>query len=80
MCISWTIKCLILLMHGATMRFKLHESLEVISPHPALYITMQTAVIINTCRGVREFLTEQCIRSAWSVDPYCFENVYSGEY
>ena len=22
MCISWTIKCLILLMHGATMKFK----------------------------------------------------------
>ena len=27
MCISWTIKCLILLMHGVTMKFNVNSSL-----------------------------------------------------
>ena len=27
MCINWTIKCLILLMHGATMKFNLYSVL-----------------------------------------------------
>jgi hypothetical protein len=43
MCISWTIKCLILLMHGATMKFILKHclgtehfriSLGVLEPKP----------------------------------------------
>jgi hypothetical protein len=35
---------------------------------------MQKAVTLNTCRIVRKFLAEQCIRSAWSVRPYSFGN------
>jgi hypothetical protein len=36
---------------------------------------MHKAVILNTCRIVRKFLADQCIRSAWSQsDPHSFEN------
>jgi hypothetical protein len=42
--------------------------------HPALYILMQKAVILNTCCIIRTFLAEQWITSAWSVRPVFFEN------
>ena len=38
---------------------KLHESLKLLNPHPVLYILMQKAVTLNTCRIVRKFLAEQ---------------------
>ena len=42
--------------------------------HPALYILMQKAVILNTCCIIRTFLAEQWITSAWSVRPVFLEN------
>jgi hypothetical protein len=57
-----------------TITNKLHEILELNNLHPALFILMQKAVILNTCRIIRKFLAEQRIRSVWSVRPYCFEN------
>ena len=36
-----------------------HEMLTLLNLHPALYITMQTAVIINKCRIVRKLFAEQ---------------------
>jgi hypothetical protein len=37
---------------------KLHGSLKQLNFRPALYILMQKAVILSTCRIVREFVTE----------------------
>ena len=48
---------------------KLHENLKLPNLCSGLYILMQKAVIIHTCRTVWMFLTEQWIRSAWSVGP-----------
>jgi hypothetical protein len=38
--------------------YKLHESSELPSLLPALYILIQKAVILNTCRISRKFLAE----------------------
>jgi hypothetical protein len=38
---------------------KLHEGFKPLNLHPGLYILMQKAVILNTCRIVRKFLAEQ---------------------
>jgi len=46
---------------------KLYESIELLNLRPGIYIIMQKAVILNTCHIIRMFLTEQPIRSAWSV-------------
>ena len=41
---------------------------------PALYIPMQTTVVLNIFCIVRKFLAEDWIRSTWSErDRYCFE-------
>jgi len=53
-------------MSRPTVRNKLHDSLELLNVRPDLYILMQKAVILNTCH-IDRFLTEQRIRSAWSV-------------
>jgi hypothetical protein len=39
--------------------YKLHESLKLLNLRPGLHILMQKAVIVNTCRIVRKFLSEQ---------------------
>jgi hypothetical protein len=52
---------------------KLHESLKLLNLDPLLYIEMQNAVVLNTCRIVRNISTEQWLISAWSVRPKCFE-------
>jgi len=51
---------------------KLYESIELLNLRPGIYIIMQKAVILNTCRIIRMFLTEQPIRSAWSVRTVLF--------
>ena len=58
---------------------KLRESLKLLHLRPALHILKQKAVILTTCRIVRIFFGRQWIKSAWSVDPYSFENVYRRE-
>ena len=45
---------------------KLHESLKLLIVRPSLYIMIQTAVTLGTCRTVRKFLVEQRMRSALS--------------
>jgi len=37
----------------------LHRTSKLLTVHPVLYSLMQKAVIINTCRIFRKFLTEQ---------------------
>jgi hypothetical protein len=39
-----------------TFQHKLHESMKLLNLCPALYILMQKAVILNTCRIVRKFM------------------------
>ena len=51
---------------------KLYESIKLLNLRPGIYIIMQKAVILNTCRIIRMFLTEQRIRSAWSVRTVLF--------
>ena len=53
---------------------KLHESSELPSLLPGLYILIQRAVILNTCRTGRRFLAEHWIRSSGQWERYCFEN------
>jgi hypothetical protein len=69
----WQLKtaCVITLVLSTTgiIPNKLHESLKLLNLHPALYIHIQKAVILNTCCIVRKFLAEGWIRSAWSVRP-----------
>jgi hypothetical protein len=59
----WQLKtaCLIplLLSTADVIPDKLHERLKLLNLHPALYILMQKAVTLNTCRTVRKFLAEQ---------------------
>jgi len=42
-----------------TVTNKLHERIKLINLRPGLYIPMQKAVILNTCRIVRMFLAER---------------------
>ena len=51
---------------------KVIESLKLHNLRPALHILKQKTVIIRTCRIVRNFLAEQCLRSDWSVTPVLF--------
>ena len=51
---------------------KLYESSKLFNLRPALYNIMQKTVTINTCHGVRKFLTEKSTRCAWSVRPALF--------
>ena len=37
---------------------KLHDSVKLLNLRPILYIPMQKAVILNTCRTVRKCLAE----------------------
>jgi hypothetical protein len=37
---------------------RLHKSLKLLNLHPALYILVQKAEVLNTCRIVRMFLTQ----------------------
>jgi hypothetical protein len=60
--------------HNGIILNKLHDSLKLLNLRPALYIPMQKAVILNTCRIARKFFSQQWITSAWSVGPYSFEN------
>jgi hypothetical protein len=53
---------------------KLHKTLKLLNLRPALYILMQKAVILNTCRIVGKFLPEQWIKVLGQWDPYSFEN------
>jgi len=53
---------------------KLHESLKLFNIRPDLYILLQKAAILNTCRIVTKLLAEQGIRSTWSVRPAVFDN------
>jgi hypothetical protein len=45
---------------------KLHESLKLLNHHPALYILMQKAVILNTCRMGRKVLAELQVQDCHS--------------
>jgi hypothetical protein len=38
---------------------KLYESIKLLNLRPGIYIIMQKAVILSTCRIIRTFLTEQ---------------------
>ena len=63
MCISWTIKCLIL-----------HDSLKLLNLRPAVCFPMQKAVTLSTCCTVGKCSAEQRTRRTWSVRPVEFEN------
>jgi hypothetical protein len=51
---------------------KLDESLKPLILRPTLYVMIQRAVTLETCRTVWKFLAEQRMGNFWSVSPVLF--------